>query len=422
MESSATPPWEAKKKKASRGLLRKLVLGSLCLGVLALVISGMQPKPIPVETAEIVRGPLTVHVVEEGRTRIRNRYIVAAPVMGNMRRVSLKAGDEVKSGETVLTVIEPALSPLLDARAQAQAEARVQAAEAGRLRALESLEMARTNARFARANWDRVNKTSEAGSISVNDRDNIEREARMREQEVRANEFALKVAEYELAQARAALLSLTSPAEGAAAVEVKSPVNGRILKVMQESAMMVSAGTPLVEIGDPADLEIEAEILSRDAVGIRPGAEVLVEQWGGDETLKARVRRIEPAAFTKVSALGVEEQRVIVLCDLDRTESASTLGDRYRVEVRIAVWQDKDVLLVPGGALFREGGDWLAFLLRDGRAVKTTLQLGRSDGRQSQVLGGLKAGDRVLMHPPDNVKDGVEVIRRVIASSGTVSK
>lgn len=149
---------------------------------------------------------------------------------------------------------------------------------------------------------------------------------------------------------------------------------------------------------------------------------MLVEQWGGDETLKARVRRIEPAAFTKVSALGVEEQRVIVLCDLDRTESASPLGDRYRVEVRIAVWQDKDVLLVPGGALFREGGDWLAFLLRDGRAVKTTVQLGHSDGRLSQVLGGLKAGDSVLMHPPDNVKDGAEVVRRVIESSGTVSK
>jgi HlyD family secretion protein len=421
MESTATPPWEAKKKNASRGLLRKLVLWSLGLGVLALVISGMQPKPIPVETAEIVRGPLTVHVVEEGRTRIRNRYVIAAPVMGNMRRVSLKAGDAVKTGETILTVIESALPPLLDARAQAQAEARVQAAEAGRLRAQESLEMARTNARFARANWDRVNKTSEAGSISVNDRDNIERESRMREQEVRANEFALKVAEYELAQARAALLSLTSPAEGAVAVDVRSPVNGRVLKVMQESAMMVTAGTPLVEIGDPADLEIEAEILSRDAVSIRPGAEVQVEQWGGDETLKATVRRIEPAAFTKVSALGVEEQRVIVLCDLDRTEAASTLGDRFRVEVRIAVWQDKDVLLVPGGALFREGGDWLAFLLREGRAVKTRVQVGRSDGRQSQLLGGLKAGDTVLMHPPDNVKDGVEVVRRVIESTGTDS-
>ena len=243
----------------------------------------------------------------------------------------------------------------------------------------------------------------------------------MREQEVRANEFALKVAEYELAQARAALLSLTSPAEGAVAVDVRSPVNGRVLKVMQESAMMVTAGTPLVEIGDPADLEIEAEILSRDAVSIRPGAEVQVEQWGGDESLKATVRRIEPAAFTKVSALGVEEQRVIVLCDLDRTEAASTLGDRFRVEVRIAVWQDKDVLLVPGGALFREGGDWLAFLLREGRALKTRVQVGRSDGRQSQLLGGLKAGDTVLMHPPDNVKDGVEAVRRVIESTGTDS-
>lgn len=414
MENSSTPPWEAKKKAAPRGLLRKLVLWGLAFGVLALVLSGLRPKPIPVETAAVARGPLTVHVVEEGKTRIRNRYVVAAPVAGNMRRVTLKAGDEVKAGQTVLTVIEPALAPLLDARSQAQSEARVEAAAAARLRAQESLEMARTAARFAQASWERVRKTTDEGSISVSDRDTIEREAQMRDREVRAGEFALKIADHELAQAKAALISLSAPSESLAALEVKAPVSGRVLQVRQESAMTITAGTPLLEIGDPADLEIEAEILSRDAVGIREGADVLVEQWGGDEVLKARVRRVEPAAFTKVSALGVEEQRVIVLCDLDKSPAAAVLGDRFRVEVRIAVWHEADVLLVPGGSLFREGGDWLTFVLRDGRAVKTKVQIGRSDGKMSQVLGGLQAGDEVLMHPPDTVKDGIEVTRRVV--------
>ncbi|MCA1963417.1 MAG: HlyD family efflux transporter periplasmic adaptor subunit [Prosthecobacter sp.] len=415
MDHPSTPPWEAKKKTAPRGLLRKLVLWGLALGVLALVLSGLRPKPIPVETATVARGPLTVHVVEEGKTRIRHRYIVAAPVAGNMRRVTLKAGDEVRAGETLLTVIEPALAPLLDARAQAQAEARVQAADAARLRAQESLEMARTAAKFAKANWERVRKTTDAGSISISDRELIEREAEMRAQEVRAGEFALRVADYELAQAKAALLSLAAPAESMAAVEVRAPISGRVLRVQQESAMTIAAGTPILEVGDPTDLEIEAEILSRDAVGIREGAEVLVEQWGGEEVLKARVRRVEPAAFTKVSALGVEEQRVIVLCDLEKSPAAAALGDRFRVEVRIAVWHGPDVLLVPGGALFREGGDWLTFALRGGKAVKTKLKIGRSDGKMSQVLDGLQAGDEVLLHPPDTVKDGMEVVQRASA-------
>ncbi len=415
MESAATPPWEAKKKTAKRGLLRKFLLWSFFIGLIGFVAYGLKAKPIPVETAAVTRGPLTVSVLEEGKTRIRNRYVVAAPVSGNMRRVTLKAGDQVKANETVLTLIEPGLAPLLDARSQAQAEARIAGANAARMQAEQSLDMARTSAKFAEAGWARVKSNATQGSISITDRDNIEREALMRDREARAGEFALKVADFELAQSKAALLQLSTPLAAGSTVEVRAPVSGRVLKVQQESAMMVTAGTQLLEIGDPADLEIEAEILSRDAVAIRVGADVQVEQWGGEVPLKARVRRIEPAAFTKVSALGVEEQRVIVLSDLDAPpESARVLGDRYRVEVRVAVWHDKDVLLVPSGALFREGRDWKTFVLSAGKAAQRVVQTGRTDGKLTQVLDGLKAGDLVLMHPPDVVADGSDVVQRVV--------
>jgi HlyD family secretion protein len=357
-----------------------------------------------------------VHVVEEGKTRIRNRYVVAAPVAGQMRRVSLKAGDEVKAGVTVITTIEPTLSPLLDPRARTQAEARVKTAEAAKMQAAQSLDMAKTAEKFALTNWERARKLVNSGSISDTDRDNAERDAEMKQREVRAAEFALKVTEFELEQARAALLQFDAPAtEGVVTVPVTAPVSGRVLKVMQESAMVVSPGTQILEVGDPADLEIEAEILSRDAVAIKPGSEVLVEQWGGPEPLKARVRRVEPAAFTKVSALGVEEQRVIVLSDLvNPPAEAAALGDRYRVEVRVAIWHRDDVLLVPSGALFREGSEWKTFAFSGGAAKKVTLEAGRSDGRKTEVIKGLEAGTSVLLHPPDTVKDGVAMIAREV--------
>jgi HlyD family secretion protein len=371
---------------------------------------------VEVELGLVQRGPLTVHVMEEGKTRIRNRYVVSAPVTGNMRRVLLKPGAEVKAGETLLTTIVPAIAPLLDVRAKSQAEARVQAAEAARQQAEESVAMAKTAAEFAKRNWERVKGTANQGSVAAADRDNLERDALMREREVRAGEFALQVANFELAQAKAALLQIESPdGGGGSEVEVRSPVSGRVLKVQQESATIVTPGMAIVEVGDPSDLEIEAEILSRDAVGIKPGAEVSVEQWGGNEPLKGRVRLIEPAAFTKISALGVEEQRVIVVIDLEASgEDAKALGDRYRVEVRVAVWHDPDVLLVPAGGLFREGSLWKTFVYEDGKARSITVETGRTDGKRTQVLGGLKEGDRVLMHPPDSVEDGTAVRERAV--------
>lgn len=413
MPPSTTAPWDARRNAPAKGWLRKIITWTLGLGLLALIGYGLKPRPIEVELASIQPGPLTVHVVEEGKTRIRNRYVVSSPVAGQMHRVTLRAGDPVKAGETIITSLEPAISPLLDPRAKAQAEARVQGAEAASMQASQSLSMARTAERFALSNWARVQNLNEKGSISITDRENAERDAAMKQQEVRAAEFALKVAEFELQQARAALLQIESPAAAGSVIAVKSPVNGKVLRVNQESAMVVAPGTAIVEVGDPADIEIEAEILSRDAIAIAPKSPVIVEQWGGAEPLRAEVRLVEPAAFTKVSALGVEEQRVIVRSDLIAPPpAAQALGDRYRVEVRIAIWHSDKVLLVPAGALFREGSQWKTFVFRQGRAQTIAVDIGHTDGRMSEVLKGLTIGDQVLLHPPDTVKDGSEVKQR----------
>lgn len=410
--ASTTPPWEAKRPKG-RGLLRKVIIWLIIAGIAGLVMMALQERPVEVEAGTVGRGPLTVYVSEEGKTRIRNRYVVAAPVGGSMQRVSLKPGDIVKAGETILTRIEPGISPLLDVRAKTEAQARVNGATAGRSRAQESLEMARTGLKYAETNLDRIKGTANSGIISATDRDNFQREVDLKTREVRSAEFALQVAEYELEQSKAALVQLENPG-GGAVMELKSPVNGVVLRVQQESATIVAPGTAILEIGDPSDLEIEAEILSRDAVAIKPGAVVTVEQWGGDP-VEARVRRIEPAAFTKVSALGVEEQRVLVLSDFStQTPALKALGDRFRVEVRVAVWHSDDTLLVPSGALFREGSEWKTFLHdKDKKKAKAiTVKAGHTDGRLTEVIDGLKAGDEVLMHPPDNVKDGTQVVKR----------
>ena len=405
-------PWATPRNGSGKHLIRRLLpwLGGLFL--LALVAWGLWPKPIVIETGVAARGPLTVRVSEEGKTRVRNRYVVAAPVAGKMRRVSLKPGDDVEAGVTLLTAIEPAAPPLLDPRARAQAEAVVAMTEASRKQAAESLEAKRAALKMAAADRDRMRAVTRDGSLSESDRDKMEGDASIKAAEVRAAEFSLQVSDYELVQARAALERPDSNTSGNL-VEVKSPVSGRVLKVMQESEMIVTPGVPILEIGDPADIEIEAEILSRDAVSIHPGDLVEVGQWGGETPLQGRVRRVEPAAFTKISALGVEEQRVIVLSDLvDVPAAARAVGDRYRVEVSVAVWHSDDVLVVPAGALFREGNAWKTYIFRDGTAKLTPVQAGHSDGRFTEILSGVEVGDPLLLHPPDTVQNGVSVIER----------
>jgi HlyD family secretion protein len=315
--------------------------------------------------------------------------------------------------------LETAGADFLDARSQAQAEARVRTAEAARDAAAAQRERARASARMFSSEFERVKHLREQKVLSAQEFELAQMRSETAAQEARAAEFGLKVAEYELEQARA-VLARGLPNGNLASAEplmITSPVSGRLLRVFQESARVVPAGFALAEVGDPTDLEVRIEVLSRDGVAIRPGARVILEQWGGPEPLAARVRLVEPSAFTKISALGVEEQRVYVIADFtDPIERRATLGDSYRVEARIVTWESADALRAPAGALFQRDGAWNTFVAENGRARLRPVKVGRSNGVETEILDGLKAGDKVIVYPGDKVVDGARVAPLVVDS------
>jgi HlyD family secretion protein len=396
--------------------VRKIVWAAVGLAGVAGLAYALRPKPVPVDVAPIVRGPLRVTVDEDGKTRIKERYVVSAPVFGRVQRIELKAGDRIEAGKTVLAVIEPVDPTLLDARERALAQARVRGAEAAVKGAQARLERARAAHELEKNYLARARRLGPAGGISQEEVDRIEHTEWVAREEERSAQFAVKVSEFEREQAKAALLQNHAPpsAEGEAyRVEVRAPIDGRVLRVFQESTAVIPSGTRLLEVGDPADLEVEIDVLSRDAVRVAPGAAVDLEQWGGDGPLRARVRLVEPAGFLKVSALGIEEQRVNVIADLtDPPGRRPRLGDAYRVEARIVVWESADVLKVPAGALFRRGDDWVAFVVADGRARLRPMRVGHGNGLEAEVLGGLEEGAAVVLHPGDRVTDGTAVTPR----------
>lgn len=406
-DSTASSP--VKKRPAIQAWRRSLPwLGGGLL--VALVVVGLWPESVPVEAGVVSRGELRVTVDEEGMTRLRHRYVLSAPVAGQMQRIDLKPGAQVEAGRTVITRFESGGADFLDARMVQQAEARVSAAAAARDAASAQRDRAAAAGRLQATELERAKLLRERGVISAQEFDAASLRAESSAQEARAASFALQVSEYEWRQAQA-LLGRGQGSQALEALPVTAPISGRILRVMQESSRLVSAGTPLVELGDPVDLEVRIEVLSRDGVAIQPGARVILEQWGGPEPLLARVRLVEPAAFTKISALGVEEQRVYVIADLDAPpEKRPTLGDSYRVEARIVVWESASALRVPAGALFRRGGRWHTFVVADGRARLRRVEVGRSNGVQAEVLSGLAEGERVVMYPGDKVGDGVRVV------------
>ncbi|MCF3651401.1 efflux RND transporter periplasmic adaptor subunit [Synoicihabitans lomoniglobus] len=379
--------------------------------LIALIVAGLWPAPLPVETSVVTRGPLTVTVNEEGMTQVRHRFVVSSPVSGSLRRIVLKPGAIVEAGRTVLAVLEPAGGDILDVRSRAQAEARVRAAEsqvaqaeAQRERAAAALELAGTEASRQRTlAKDRLVSQQEL-DIAIN-------RERTAAQEDRASTFALQVARYELEQARAVLMRGQPGAEDLdALMTITSPVSGRVLRVLQESARLVTGGTPLIEVGDPTDLEVRIEVLSRDGVAIATGANVWLDQWGGPQPLRAQVRLVEPAAFTKVSALGVEEQRVNVLADLvTPATERPTLGDGYRVEARIERATRENVLQVAAGALFQREKTWSTFVLKGKRATLREVDVGLSDGIMTEITRGLEQGETVIIYPGDRVADGSRV-------------
>ena len=405
----------------------------ICAALAALLVALFMPAPLPVETAPVARAPMTVSVSEEGKTRIRSRYVVYPPTAGFLQRVELRAGARIEAGRTVLATLTPEPSTFLNPRARAEALARVDAADAAvRVRRAE-LERVRTGLELARTDRGRMAALLQSGSVALKtylanlgleivevpplasgavarqEWDRAENQVRVLEREEQAAAFALQVAGFEAGQARAALTRGAAPGL-AETVPILAPVDGYVLSVMEENARTVAASTPVMEVGDPGDLEIEIELLSTDAVAVPAGAEVLVEHWGGETPLKARVTVVEPGGFTKVSAIGVEEQRVKVRAEfVEGLPEGGFLGDRYGLQARIVTWRGEDVPQVPTGALFRRGMDWVAFVVEGGKAVLRTVAIGHDNGQYAEVRSGLEAGDRVILHPSDSLREGMRV-------------
>jgi HlyD family secretion protein len=391
-------------------------------GLGALLLLGLlwafRPQPVPVDLAEVARGRLTVTIDEEGETRVRDVFVLSAPVAGRARRIEVEAGDEVVAGETILAELEPVDPNLLDVRSESAAQAAVRAAEA--------------EFEFAQRELARQRELGQRGVTAARDLD--------------AAEKAFRTARASLENARAALLARSAEVERAranargappsggetecACISVRAPVSGRVLRVLRESAGVVQPGEPLIEIGDPQALEIVVDLLSADAVRVEPGHEVLIEQWGGGELLHGRVRRVEPYGFTKVSALGIEEQRVNVIIDFaDEPEKWQRLGHGYRVETRIVLWRGVGVVKLPLSALFRAddgaaaqgagaasraaaAADWAVFVEDGGRARLRRVKRGHHNGLEVEIVEGLEPGERVVLHPSDRVADGVRLVER----------
>lgn len=399
--------------KRIRRILVQMIAGLLVVGLLAY---SFWPRPIEVDVARASRGPLRVTVDEDGKTRIKERYVVSAPLGGRLQRISLRAGDPVTASETLLAVIEPSDPALLDDRSRAEAEARVKAAEAGRKEAVSRLERSRVAFNLSIKELQRLRRMVVGRETTIQDLESAEHKERMAQEDVKAAQFALQIADFQLELARAALTRTRPPSPGDAEswrFEIRAPVSGRVLRVFQESSAIITPGQQLLEVGDPADLEVEVDVLSSDAVKVAPGAKVFLEHWGGDKPLLGQVRLVEPSGFMKRSALGVEEQRVNVIIDfVDPPEKRRRLGDAYRVEARIVIWSAENVLKVPSGSLFRRGEDWSVFAIEEGRAQLRRVAVGRSNALETEITSGLEDGTILILHPGDKVQPDSRVVPR----------
>jgi HlyD family secretion protein len=391
---------------------RRWILLSALLAAIVLAIGyAFLPKPVPVEVANVARGRLAVTVEEEGKTRVVDRFSVSAPVAGIARRVALDVGDRVSRGQALLE-IDPAPPPFLDLRRKESVEAKVRAAEAALESAKEQARVSAAREEYARTTLERTAKLHASGFASKDALEAAESEARQVQAALRSSEFAVNVARSELEAARAELISATGKT-GSKATErviVRSPVEGSVLAVLHKSEGAVREGEPLIAIGNPRSLEVEVDVLSADAVRIRPGSRVLFARWGGEGVLEGKVRAVEPAGFTKVSALGVEEQRVLVIAVIVSPRQAwEKLGDGYRLEASFILWEGEGVLQAPSAALFRHGDGWASFVADGGRAGLRPVTLGHRSGQSAQILSGLSEGSSVIVHPSERVRDGARI-------------
>jgi HlyD family secretion protein len=389
----------------------RIAAGLVVAAGLAALAWSLAPAPVPVSVVQAERGPFTDTVEEEGRTRLRDSYTVSAPISGYLQRVELEPGDPVDAGQAVAR-IEPLPAPALDARAAELARDQLAAAQARLETARANLETARAAARLARSEFERYRELRQRDLVSAAEFDTRRSELERQDAAEDATAHAVEAARFEVAAARAQL-EVGSGARNAAngeALAVRAPVAGVVLRRPRCCEGPITAGDPILEVGSLEELEIQVDLLTMDAVHVQAGMPVRIGGWGGDVVLEGQVRRVDPAGFTRVSALGVDEQRVPVIVDFDDVEAAAQrLGVDYRVEVAFVLWQGDAVLQVPTGALFRDGERWALFVVEDGRARLRQVETGRSAGLRTQVLAGLEAGETVINHPGDRVADGVRV-------------
>lgn len=387
---------------------RRIFLALIALAIAWGLYNGFREQPVAVDLVSARRAPLAVSIEQEGKTRVVDRYVITAPVAAYARRITFDVGDPVAAGAP-LVHLEPQRAEVLDVRRRAEATARVAAAQANIGAVEQRRKAAQAGAEVAQRNLARTRALRATGHVTTEAEDRAVAEADRAGAELRSAEFAVATAGYELQAARTAL-GYAAAGGSADPVVIKSPVAGRVLKIPRKSEGAVAAGQALLEIGDPGGLEVEVDLLSADAVRVRPGTRVLFERWGGEGTLEGVVRRIEPVGFTKISALGVEEQRVwVIVAFTSPAERWQSLGDGYRVEARFILWEAADVLQIPASALFRDGSGWAAFVVEEGRAKKRAIETGQGNGLAAQVISGIREGEQVIVHPDDRIRDGVRI-------------
>ncbi|WP_323770725.1 efflux RND transporter periplasmic adaptor subunit [Antarctobacter sp.] len=395
--------------------LRTIGLSAVGLALVGgLVVTAFRTDPIPVDTAALARGALSVTVDAEGKTRIKEVYEVSAPISGTVLRLPVAVGDLVAQGVTMVAEVQPATPTLLDARSRAQAVAALHEAEAN-VKFAEA-EVTRTEAQeaFARSQFNRAKSLAESGTTSLTALETATQQYDLAQADRQSAEARLAMSRAALESAQAVLVDPEEPkGNGGCCLPILAPADGVVLSVEGKSARPVAAGAPLLTIGDPGDLEIVVDLLSSEATRLSPDAPARIERWGGDGELVAKLRLIEPAARTVISALGIEEQRVDAVLDFTSPpEMWAGLGQAFAVFVRIEEWRTEDALLIPLSAIFRRDGQWYSFVQEEGVAREVGIEVGRRDGRSAEVLAGLKAGDRVILHPPDSIADGIAVVER----------
>jgi HlyD family secretion protein len=395
---------------------RLLMWTAAALLVAVALALAFTPRPVSVDLVTAAKEPMVVTVDEEGETRVHDVFTLSAPVAGRIRRIEAHAGDAVEANETVLAQIEPGDPTFLDPRGEAQALAAIQAADAARALAAAAVDEAAAEFEFARTELSRAQELIADGTISQRDLDAAQRTHKTTRAELATARAALQMRKFELEQARAQLVSptQTQARHGTCkCVPITSPVSGRVLTVIDQSERVIGAGEAIMQIGDPANLEIVVDFLSADAVRIQPAQKVIIDNWGGVQSLTGRVQRVEPFGFTKTSALGIEEQRVNVVIDfVSSPEQWQRLGHGYQVEARVVLWQADNVLTVPLTALFRQEGEWALFVEQDGRAALRAVKVGQRNGLAAEITAGLEAGERVIVHPSDRVVAGVKIAAR----------